>query len=97
MKSFLSISVYVILLTGWLLSCVECGRDFYKILGVKKSAKDRDIKKAYHKMALKWHPDKNLDNKEEATKKNSKKSPMRTKCSLMRKSVKFMIHTERRD
>jgi curved DNA-binding protein CbpA len=68
-SSFVSVSLYIILLAGWLLPCVECGRDFYKILGIKKTAKDRDIKRAYHKMALKWHPDKNLDNKEEATKK----------------------------
>ena len=32
--------------------------DHYKILGVKKDANDRQIKKAYHKLALKHHPDK---------------------------------------
>lgn len=36
-------------------------KDYYELLGVKKSATDREIKKAFRKLAMIYHPDKNKD------------------------------------
>lgn len=37
------------------------GKDYYRILGVSKDATEGDLKKAYRKLAMKWHPDKHAD------------------------------------
>ncbi len=41
-------------------------RDYYEVLGVEKNATDEDLKKAYRRLAKKYHPDANLDNPKEA-------------------------------
>ncbi|KAK1551253.1 hypothetical protein Q3G72_032817 [Acer saccharum] len=42
------------------------GVDYYNILKVNKNATEEDLKKSYRRLAMKWHPDKNPNNKKEA-------------------------------
>eukprot|EP00850_Spirogloea_muscicola_P016727 SM000138S00034 [mRNA] locus=s138:134229:137920:- [translate_table: standard] len=56
LKSFGLLAGVVVLLC---ISALAEAKDLYKVLGVEKDASDRDIKKAYHKQSLKYHPDKN--------------------------------------
>jgi len=48
---------------------VAAKSDYYDILGVSKGAPADEVKKAYRKQALEWHPDKHKDNKEAAEKR----------------------------
>lgn len=43
--------------------------DYYSVLGVSRNASDVEIRKAYKKLAMQWHPDKNPDNKDFASTK----------------------------
>ena len=42
------------------------GVDYYNILKVSRNARDEDLKKSYKRLAMKWHPDKNALNTQEA-------------------------------
>ncbi|XP_050696698.1 dnaJ homolog subfamily B member 9-like isoform X2 [Eriocheir sinensis] len=44
-----------------LVTLVACARDFYEILGIKRNANDREIKKAFRRLAIQYHPDKNKE------------------------------------
>ncbi|VDP12595.1 unnamed protein product [Heligmosomoides polygyrus] len=41
----------------------------YEVLGIERGCTEKEIQKAYRQQCLRWHPDKNLDNKEEAEKR----------------------------
>ncbi|XP_077565789.1 dnaJ homolog subfamily B member 9-like [Stigmatopora nigra] len=54
-QSMLLLALHILLISEFILA----KRDYYDILGVPKVASERQIKKAFHKLALKYHPDRN--------------------------------------
>lgn len=66
MKSrFIVLAVLALLVCHMLVEhIVLCGKDYYAILGVKKNCGEDDVKRAYRKLAKKYHPDANPNNKE---------------------------------
>ena len=55
-----SIINLAIFLCAWVNICL-CHADYYSILGVPRTATHKEIKSAFHKLALQYHPDKNKD------------------------------------
>jgi len=55
------------------------GKEYFKVLGIEKGASEDEIKKAYRKMALKFHPDKNKDEIKKSLPKDGLKVSSRQK------------------
>ena len=62
-------------------------RDYYELLGVSKDADDSVIKKAYRKLAMKWHPDKNNGTAEAEEKFKSISEAYATLCDAEKRSI----------
>ena len=58
MNKIIIISIFVILI-----SFSNCGEDYYRLLGVRRDASKEEIRRAFKKLSLKYHPDKNKNKK----------------------------------
>ncbi|KAI4337377.1 hypothetical protein L6164_015802 [Bauhinia variegata] len=70
------------------------GVDYYNILKVNRNATDDDLKKSYRRLAMKWHPDKNPNNKKEAEAKFKQISEAYEVLSDPQKRVVYDQHGE---
>ena len=59
-------SLFLLLLLSLCCLLTRAEEDYYKILGVKRDATEQQINKAFKKLAIKYHPDKNKDDPEGA-------------------------------
>jgi len=67
------------------------GVDYYKILQIHRNAKEEDIRKAYRRLAIKWHPDKNPNNKKEANDKFKQISEAYDVCQFSMPFTKIVV------
>lgn len=61
-QCMLLLAFHILLISEFILA----KKDYYDILGVPRDASERQIKKAFHKLALKYHPDRNKGSDAEA-------------------------------
>lgn len=61
-QSVLTLALCILMITELILA----EKNFYEILGVPKDANERQIKKAFHKLAMRFHPDRNKSPNAEA-------------------------------